>query len=248
MRVDHHVVYLMGVALACFLTGLSKGGLGGTLGILITPMLALVMPLEQAIGLMLPILILADVFALAAHWRRWEGRLIGVLLVGGIIGVTLGTFVLTNISPVLLKRILGVIVLLFFLYKLFERRIVGLFQYQSRRWHGWLAGSAAGLTSTLAHAGGPPVTVYLLLQDVSPAVFVSTSLLFFAILNWIKVPYYFYAGMLDFQSLVGLLWLFPLVPLGVWLGKRLLAQVDHTLFERIILFLLLVTGMLLLVG
>jgi hypothetical protein len=248
MGLDNRIVGYFGIALACFLTGLSKGGLGGTMGALITPVLALVVPLDQAIGMMLPILMLGDVFALAAHWRRWEGRLVWVLLIGGVVGVTLGTFVLTNIPAVLLRRILGVIVLLFFVYKLFEGRIIGLFHYRPHRWHGWLAGSAAGFTSTLAHAGGPPVVIYLLLQDLSPAVFVSTSVLFFAILNWIKVPYYLFAGVLNLQLLVGLLWLFPLVPLGVWLGKRLVARVDRTLFERIILVLLLVTGLLLMAG
>ncbi|MBN1147062.1 MAG: sulfite exporter TauE/SafE family protein [Anaerolineales bacterium] len=239
-------IFIAALALAAFLTGLSKGGLGGTMGVLITPMTSLVMPMEQAIGLLLPILMLGDVFALAAHWNRWDRQRIWVLLAGALLGVTLGTFILANLPSLLLRRGLGVLVMIFVTYRLLERRILGVLHYQARRWHAVLAGSVAGFTSTLAHAGGPPITIYLLMQDLQPSVFVATSVLFFATVNWIKVPYYFYAGLFDFETLLKLAWLAPLVPLGVWLGKRLVERVDKAWFERIIIALLLITGTLLL--
>lgn len=216
------------------------------MGALITPMMALVMPMDQAIGLLLPILILGDVFAVAAHWRRWDQRRVWVLLIGALAGVTLGTIILTNVPVGMLRRGLGLLVLFFVLYRLFERRILGALHYQTRRWHGLLAGSLAGFTSTLVHAGGPPITIYLLMQDLQPTVFVATSVLFITCLNWIKVPYYFYAELFDFGTLWKLIWLAPLVPLGVWLGKRLVYRINKIWFERIIIAFLLVSGILLL--
>lgn len=156
------------IAVADFLTGLSKGGLGGMVGASNTPMMVLIMPLDQAVGLLLPILMLGDIFAVAAHWRRWVTRLIWMLILGALIGVALGTWVISNLSPLLLRRGLGVLVLVFLLYRLFEKRILGSLTYQPRRWHGALAGSTAGFTSTLAHAGGPPITIYLLMQNMQP--------------------------------------------------------------------------------
>jgi len=148
------VVYYSVIALGAFLTGLSKGGLGGLLGALITPLLSLVMPIDQAIGMALPIFILGDLFALAAHWGNWDRRLNWLLLPGALLGITLGTYVLTSISPTALKRSLAVIIFLFISYKLFEQRIMGKLAYRAQNWHGWLAGGIAGFTSTLAHAGG----------------------------------------------------------------------------------------------
>ena len=240
------LVYLA-VALACFLTGLSKAGLGGTMGFLITPMLALVMPLNQAVGLMLPVLILGDVFTLAAYWRRWEVRYLWILLAGAVIGVTLATLVLANFPLDVLRKGLGVLVLVFFVYRLLERRIFNTLTYQTRHWHGVLAGSLAGFTSTLAHAGGPPITIYLLLQKLPPATFIATSVLFFAVLNWIKVPYYYYAGLFDFKSQMEFIWLAPLLPLGVWTGRRLVRRMNKKVFETVIMVLLLVSGLLLLI-
>ena len=235
-------IYYGIIGFSAFLVGLSKGGLGGMLGALITPLLALVMPIDQAIGMALPILILGDLFALAAHWGNWDRRLIWLLLPGALVGITLGTFVLTNISPKALERSLGVIIFIFILYKLLEQQIMSRLEYRAHRWHGWVAGGTAGFTSTLAHAGGPPVVIYLLLQDIAPTVFVATSVLFFAVTNWIKVPYYYQAGLLNLQALLQILWLAPLVPLGVWAGRRIAQKTDPLVFERIILVLLGITG------
>ncbi|MBK5107995.1 MAG: TSUP family transporter [Anaerolineales bacterium] len=77
-----------------------------------------------------------------------------------------------------------------------------------------IAGTITGFSSALAHTGGPPVSIYLLLQDVTPRVFIATSAIFFFLLNWIKVPYYWCAGLFDFQQLWQIAWLLPLVPLG----------------------------------
>jgi hypothetical protein len=238
-------VYLA-YALALFLTGLSKAGLGGTLGFLITPMLALVMPLNQAVGLMLPVLILGDLFTLAAYWRRWEVRHLWVLFVGALFGVTLATLALANFPLDVLRKGLGVLVLVFFAYRLLERRIHSRLTYQPRQWHGVLAGSLAGFTSTLAHAGGPLVAIYLLLQKLPPATFIATSALFFVVLNWIKVPYYYFAGLFDFKRQLQFVWLMPLLLLGVWTGKRLVNRMNRKIFEAVILVLLLVSGLLLL--
>lgn len=240
------IAYYGVVALAAFLTGISKGGLGGMMGVLITPMVALVIPVDQTIGLLLPVFMLGDVFALAAHWRRWNGRLVGLLIIGGLVGITLGTFVLTNISAEFLQRLLGVLVFLFVGYRLVEGRILKRLQYRTQNWHGWVAGGVAGFTSTLAHAGGPPIAIYLLMQNLPPGGFVATSVLFFAVTNWIKVPYYYQAGLFDFIALARLVWLAPLVPLGVWVGKRLADRVDRAIFERVILVLLVISGILLL--
>ncbi len=240
------ILYYTTMALAAFLTGVSKGGLGGMMGALITPMVALVIPVDQAIGLLLPVIILGDVFALGAHWRRWNGRLVGLLIPGGLIGITLGTFVLTNISALLLQRILGVLVFLFVGYRLAENKVLKTLSYQTQNWHGWVAGGLAGFTSTLAHAGGPLIAIYLLIQNIPPPVFIATSLLFFAVTNLIKVPFYYQAGLIDMAVLAQVVWLAPLVPLGVWVGKRLAMRVDRTVYERIILVLLVISGVLLL--
>ena len=141
MPTDPTYFYLM-FAVVAFIIGLAKGGLGGTLGALATPLMALVMPADQVIGLLLPVLMLADVFAVALHWRRWNSKLVWLLIPGSIVGVTIGTFFITNAPTRTLQIALGVIVLLFAIYRIFEKRILGSLRYQPRNWHGLLQGQS----------------------------------------------------------------------------------------------------------
>lgn len=241
-------LFFVMVALVAFIIGLSKGGLGGTLGALATPLMALVMPADRVIGLVLPILMLADIFAVALHWGRWNGRLVWLLIPGSILGVTIGTFFITNAPTRSLQIALGVIILLFAIYRISEKRILKSLKYQPCDWHGLLAGTVTGFSSALAHTGGPPVSIYLLMQEVTPRVFIATSAIFFLILNWIKVPYYFYARLFDFQKLWQIAWLLPLVPIGVWVGRWAAGKVNKEIFEQIIIALLVVTAVMLILG
>ena len=247
MEQNTTLFYLM-TALVALIIGLSKGGLGGMPGALATPLMALVMPADQAIGLLLPILMLADVFAVAAHWRHWNSRLVWLLIPGAVVGVTIGTYFITNAPTRTLQIALGVIVLLFAVYKIFEKRILGLFHYQPRDWHGMVAGTITGFSSALAHTGGPPVSVYLLMQDIPPGVFNATAAIFFLILNWIKVPYYWYAGLFNFQLLWQVAWILPLVPIGVWLGKQFSNKVNKETFDQVMVALLVIASILLIFG
>jgi uncharacterized membrane protein YfcA len=231
---------------AAFLIGLAKGGMGGMLGAFATPLMALVLPADEVIGLVLPMLMVADIFAIAFYWKKWDWTLTWRMLPGAVGGVLVATLFLTNAPTRTIQISLGVIVLLFTIYKVFEKQILKIFQYQPRNWHGYLAGILAGFASALAHNGGPPVTIYLLLQDgMTPLLFNGTSAIFFTILNWVKVPFYLAAGIFDPSQMLKILGLVLLIPLGTWIGIWAAGRIDPLQFERLILALLALTALLL---
>lgn len=243
--IEHSTLFFLMTGIVILLIALSKGGLGGTLGGVATPLMALVMPADQVIGLLLPILMITDLFAVASHWRRWDNRQLFLLVPTSLIGIALGTFFLSGVSELVLRRGLGVIVLLFVLYKLLESRIRARLSYAPRRWHGMLAGATAGFTSTLAHVGGPPIAIYLLMQELSPRTFVATTAVYFAILNWLKVPSYIYADLLDFTQLRQIAALLLLIPVGVLIGRWASTRINKVAFERLVMVMLTVTAVLL---
>ena len=234
-------------ALVIILIGLSKGGLGGSLAGLATPLMAIVLPVDKVIGLLLPILMIADLFDLAAHWNRWDRKQVLLLLPGAVLGVAIGTFFLASISVETLRRLIGIIILIFVIYKIFEARLQRSIEYNARNWHGLVAGGAGAVSSTLAHTGPPPVAIYLLMQKISPQTFVATMALFFALLNWFKVPSYFFAGLFDFELLGQVIWLLPLLPLSVWIGKNFIVRLNKEMFDRVIIGLLGMSAIFLLV-
>ena len=82
------------------------------------------------------------------------------------------------------------VILLFVAYKLTHKRLIRAAEYQSRGWHGVLAGSVAGTTPAMAHVGDPLVAMHLMLHEIPPRAFVATGVLFFATLNGVKFPTY----------------------------------------------------------
>jgi uncharacterized membrane protein YfcA len=209
--------------------------------------MSLAMPPAQVVGLLLPMLMFADVFAVISYWKRWKVRLVLLLLPGGVAGVLIGTLFIRNAPTATLRDVLGIIVLVFTLYKVFEAPLLKRLPYRSHDWHGLLMGAVAGFASTLAHAGGPPVAIYLLMQGLGPVEFNATTVLFFTILNWIKVPFYASAGLFDFQRLAQIVWLLPIIPLGVFAGRWMAGRINRVWFERIIVAALFATAIMLLV-
>jgi uncharacterized membrane protein YfcA len=107
-------------------------------------------------------------------------------------------------------------------------------------------GTLAGTASTLFNAGGPPFTAYLILNGVPPRPFIATGAIFFAILNLTKLPGFVAARLLSLPLLAATWWGFLYIPLGNWLGRRLIERIDPRLFERLVVGLLLAASGLLL--
>lgn len=234
--------------LAALLLGLSKGGLGGPVpGALVAPLLSSAMPVSQAVGLTLPLFMLGDAFALPVYWRKWEARHIRLMLPAAVVGIVMGILLLATLPDLVLRRLLGLFSLVAVLYKLASDSLPRL-AYQPRDWHGYLAGWASGFSSALANAGAPPFTAYLLLQRVTPTAFIGTSILFFALVNLVKLPGFLAAHVLDLRQLLEVAWVVPVIPLGVWLGRRALLWIDAQTFERFMLFLLFLAALSLLLG
>jgi uncharacterized membrane protein YfcA len=243
---------LLVVALVSLCIGLSKGGLGGPMLIpLLTPLLSQIMPAPQAVGTALPLLIAGDVFALRMYWRKWDIDQIKRLLPMSIAGVIAGTVVLAilTIRPddTMLRRIIGLFGLLVAVYKLINERLKTI-QYQSHRWHGYLAGVTSGFGSALANVGAPPFAAYMLMQEVSPESFIGTSTLYFAIVNVVKLPGVLGLGLVDLQAIQHLAWALLLIPLGVWLGRWLVLRVNPKAFEWSVLVLLVWVSVILVVA
>ncbi|MCL4247580.1 MAG: sulfite exporter TauE/SafE family protein [Anaerolineae bacterium] len=227
------------VIIVCLIIGLSKGGLGAALVVLCIPLLSLVMPVQQAISMTLPLLIFADLFALAAFWQRWDLHHIKLLLPPAIVGILLGTYLLANLDDVALRRLVGLFVLLFVIYKIVvEPRLLNVV-YQPRDWHGMLTGVVSGFGSALANVGGPPFTIYMLFQqELTPIAFAGTATLFFAIVNVLKLPGLIAAQVFDLHDLTSVLWALPVIPISVYIGRRVVNHLNRKRFDQMMLALL----------
>lgn len=233
--------------IVCLLIGLSKGGLGAFLAVLAIPLLAQVMPVKDAQSVALPLLIVADWFALWVYRNTWDMRYLWRLLPPAIIGIAVGTALLTSLPDQTLKRIVALFTLMFVIYRLVGDRLMSA-RYTPRFWHAYVAGAVSGVGSALANVGGPPFTMYMLLQKLDPVTFVGTATLFFAVVNLIKLPGLMLAGVFDLNRLLAVIWVLPVLPLGVWIGGYVVKRVNQRAFERLMLVALVLVALFLLFG
>jgi uncharacterized membrane protein YfcA len=239
---DQNTVYVTTViAILGLMIGLAKGGFGG-LGALLTPVLALVLPVSMAVGVLLPMLMVGDVFAVYMYWKEWDLDLVKRMLPAGIVGALGGTFLLSSIPPNGLRFILGIFVLLLVAYKFLSDRIQAI-RYQPRRWHAPAAGFLAGIASGMFNSGGPPFNSYLLFQKLKARPFIATTAIYFALLNLIKVPGFLYTGVLDLPLLFSLWWVFLFIPAGIWVARLMLTRISPVTFEWIIIVLLIFSSL-----
>ncbi len=233
------------VCLAALMVGVAKGGLNG-IGPLITLLVASAVPTTVAIGVLLPLLMIGDVVALWAHWQKWDTAILRRLLPGATVGVVVASFFLQSVSETALQRVLVVVTLGFVVYRLAEPRL-RVTAFEPKPWHGVAAGATAGITSTAAHVGGPPVAMYLLAERVPPRTFVASSAALFFLINWFKVPGYLAAGLFERNLLTTMAPAALLIPPGVLLGRWIVTKLDQRTFDAIILASLVVGAVLLLV-
>ena len=239
---DQNAVYVaIVIAILGFMIGLAKGGFGG-LGALLTPILALVLPVALAVGVLLPMLMVGDAFAVTMYWKEWDLNLVKRMLPAGIIGALAGTALLAWLSPDGLRIILGIFVLMLVAYRLVSDRIQAM-RYQPRPWHAPAAGFLAGVASGMFNNGGPAFNSYLLLQKLTARPFIATSAIYFALLNLIKVPGFLYTGVLDLPLLFSLWWVFLFIPIGIWVARVTLTRLSPSAFEGIIIVLLIFSSL-----
>jgi len=221
------------------LTGISKGGLGGGAGGAATPLMALVIPPAQAAAVMLPVLCVMDLAGIKAYLGRWDRRIMRIIVPAGLIGCGIGALGFRWLDDNLIRILLGVIALGFLAYSL-KPRTVAPAPPGDRQ--GWFWGTLSGVTSFVAHSGGPPLMVYLLPQRLDKAVFVGTSLVFFASMNYAKIVPYLWLGLFDPRNLATSLVLVPVGVAGTYFGVWLQKRLNPIVFYRIVYLVLFVSG------
>jgi len=218
---------------AVILLGLAKGGFAGV-GAIAMPLLALVISPVQAAAILLPILIVQDVVGVWAFRAHVDRGILALMLPTAAVGIVLGYLLAAQVSTTAVLVALGAISIVFAAHRLWVSR-GGRAQVPTNapRALGAALGVAAGFTSQIAHAGQPPFQMWVLPKRLPPQVFVGTNAVFFAVINWLKVPAYIALGQFTRENLIAAAALIPVAILstvaGVWLVRRFDADRFYTL-------------------
>jgi hypothetical protein len=220
--------------------GISKSGFGAGFGAIVVPLMAMVIPVPQAAAIMLPLLAIMDVMGLMALVKQADKALLKLLIPAGLCGTVIGTLLFGLLSATVVAGVVGGITLLFLAIRL-------AFPPQADappppRWLGFVLGTTTGFTSFVAHAGGPPVSFYLLPLRLDPIRFTATLAVLFTVINFSKWGPYAWLGLIDLGNLSTSLALAPFAPVGVWLGLKVVRRINMVWFYRLFHLGMLLTG------
>lgn len=217
------------VAFCAFLIGVTKTGLPG-FSMLVVPLMAEVLPAKQSVGVLLGILILADLFAAGYHRRNARWDYILRLLPAAVAGIIVGFFLMGRISNELLQPVIGVIVLVM-LGLNFWRNSRKDMPVPDSRWFAVAMGFAAGVTTMMANAAGPVMLLYLIAMKLPKAEFIGTRAWFFFVVNWLKVPFGVNLGIISAESVKFNLMMLPAIIIGSLVGAFLLKKIPQKGFR-----------------
>lgn len=237
------MIFFLFAVPAVIFAGMSKGGFGSAASFAATPLLALILTPGQAIGVMLPLLMLMDVTAVRVYWRKWHWSSAKVLVLGAIPGILIGWLIYGRADPDIFKLLIGVIAIGFVLFQLArERGVISPAKRPIGPKLGGFWGAVLGFTSFVSHAGGPPAMIYLLSQKLDKTTFQATTVLVFWSVNLLKLPTYVAAEIFTKETIKADLMLAPFAVLGVFIGVWLHHKVDDKLFFLLTYCFLTLTG------
>ena len=238
---EHSSTFFILGTVSVLIVGISKSGFGAGLGVLSLPLMASQTSINEALAILLPLLIAIDLVGLRRFLRNADWRILKLILLPAALGMLLGYLFFSLITPKILSLSIGIFTLLFLIQNLIMSRL-DLKETKPYPWLGRLMGCTSGFTSFVAHIGGPPITIYMLREKVSPIVYTSTLGVFFTLINFGKLLPYAHLNLLNFSQLATSMLFLPLVPVGVYFGFYLAKRISAKWYYIVVQFFLLVAS------
>ncbi len=242
------------ISIAVIGSSVIKNGVGVGAGIFLLPLLALVLPPKLALGLGAPAMLISDIVGVKNYWGAWDRKELKLLLPSAAVGVLFGCFLIKVMPDSVFKQCVGIFALLFsslHIFKMIKARYFDLKEVNRQSGKKpdqvgvttMLFGFLGGVASTVAHAGGLILSVYLIQKRVSSRVFVGTMVLFLGINNVLKVIAYWNIGIITGDTLLLIGALSPAIIIGGLAGNELNKRIPQDLFRLIVLALIFCIGM-----
>ena len=228
------------IALVALLTGMSKTGIHGA-GMLSVPLLAVVFGGQSSSGIMLPMLIIADVFGVMYYHKHASWPHLKLLLPWALVGIVLGTLIGSYIDDKVFKIIMAITIFISIPLMIWLKEQkdtipkTGLFSIST--------GIAGGFTSMVGNLAGSVMAVYLLAARLPKNVYIGTTAWFFLILNWLKVPFHVFSWhTISVNSVLLALALLPIILLGALIGIKFIKKIPENYYRWFIIVMTIIAA------
>ncbi len=228
---DISTLHYFYIGLAAFLVGFTKTSVGGV-GILAVLLMALAIPGKASPGVLLPMLIAADIMAVVYYRRSCQWGILLKLVPLTLAGLALGYAILRFAPDTNFERIIGWTILVMLVLDLAMNERIRA--HMRGRVMTGITGVLAGAASMVANAAGPIFGIYLLQMGLTKSEFIGTRSWFFLLLNIAKVPLSAQLGLITIPSLTLNVMYLPVILIGAISGYKILKYINIDLFKWLI--------------
>lgn len=232
---------LLMISTVALLIGMAKTGIAGT-GMIAVPILAIVFGGKESTGIMLPLLITADIFAVWYYHKHANWQHLRRLLPFAVIGILIGTLVGEVINDAVFRQFMASIIVLSLWLMIWQERQnkTGIESKTLRIFNSPLGvssmGISGGITTMVGNLAGPIMALYLLAMRLPKNAFIGTAAWFFMTVNLIKVPFHVMVWeTITLNSVLLTLLFTPAVAMGAWLGVKLVALFPERIFRNFVI-------------
>ena len=221
---------------AAFVIGVSKAGIKG-IAIINVTLMALAFGARESTGLVVPLLVAGDLFAVVYYNRHTRWSYIIRFLPWMVLGILIGVFIGNDLPEALFKITMAIIIL---------GSVIMMYWWDRRKskvvpTH-WLfagfIGTIAGITTMIGNLAGAFSNIYFLAMRIPKNEFIGTAAWLFLIINVFKLPFHIWVWeTITTESLMINLKLIPGVVLGIFVGIRLVRIIKEAFYRRLILIL-----------
>lgn len=236
MEINIYIISAIGV----FIFGIAKGGFAGPISLLAVPLMSLSMSPLKAAGILLPLLVIMDIIAIYIFWKKWDHKILKIIVPASMIGIFFGAFTFQYTSENQIRLIVGIITILFVIISVVQKNNL-LLNPTNKKGYFWA--STSGYTSFLIHAGAPPMNFYMLPLKLDKITYIGTATYAFFIINIVKLIPYYFLDLLAPSNLKISISLVPIAVISVVIGYHLQKKISEKIFFNLIYILLFIAGL-----
>ena len=230
---------LLLLGLVGLLVGIAKTGVHGA-GMIAVPILAIAFGGKVSSGILLPILILADIMGVYHYHRHAEWKYLKKLIPFALFGVLFGTYYGTYLPDDLFRQMMAIIIFVSLAIMLWMEKFKAQ-QHPKSIWFTIILGIAGGFTTMVGNLAGSVMAIYFLSMKMLKNEFIGTTAWFFLIINLFKVPFHIYVWRtITLNSILLDLTVLPIIALGAFLGVQIVKRIPESIYRA---FIILMTGL-----
>tara|TARA_Y100000310_G_scaffold101298_1_gene99301 strand:+ start:4960 stop:5697 length:738 start_codon:yes stop_codon:yes gene_type:complete len=223
-----------------FLAGITSGLTGFGFALVSVPLMMLFLPLKTITPIILLLQILINLFLLFEARKFVNLKRIWPLILVGILGIPLGTYLLIFLDVTILKISVGLIIILFAIAFLigFKKEI------KKEKSAFAIVGFISGILNGSTAMGGPPVVLFFTNQNIEKRIFRANLIAYFTALNLITIPFFLIGNLITLETIGYTALFMPALFLGGLTGTKLIHKINEKLFKKIVLIIIIVSGLL----